>query len=263
MGSRSVLLLVDMLGVKARWHQGGRRAAQSAFKTLEGIVVNAVKNSENNAPVGGVVETDSAALVFNSLITAIPFAQHLFVSTFCAPKTYRDERLWLRGVVVPYRGNLKFRYRARDSRLPSMIQINRLETSVLIALAAEKAGFRGMRLLVGGGVGTGRAVRNAAADELPGEGGFPRPFLQLRAPPYPKRLAQAHYYDFMWMASRDIARANELNEAMANRLRWASGDPDEFVQAAATQVVFNHWRAFVDSVSGGLGSANSALQPTH
>lgn len=212
--ARPVLLLVDMLGVRARWHKGGRRAAQRAFKTLEGIVVNAVRRSDRHAPVAGMVETDSAALVFKSLITALPFAQRLFVDTFLAPRTYENERLWLRGVVVPYRGRSRFRYRARDSTLPPTIQVNRLEESVLTAIAAEKAGFRGMRLLVGGGDGTGRAMRDAAAKELPGEDVFPRPFLQLRSPQYPERLARGHYYDFMWMASRNSAQAVMLQEAM-------------------------------------------------
>lgn len=254
--SRPVLLLIDLLGVKARWHKGGRRAAQRAFEALEAIVVNAVKHSESNAPVAGLVETDSVALVFESLLTSIPFAQQLFVDTFLAPKSYSDERLWFRGVLVPYRGNLKFRYKARATRLPSTIQVNRLEDSVLNALAAERAGFRGMRLLVGGGTGTGHRTRNSAADKLPGGRTFPRPFLQLRTPQYPKRLARGHYYDFLWMASNDADRINKLNEAMANRLRWASGDPDEFVQAAATQVVFNHWGAFVSSIRSKRGSAN-------
>ncbi len=246
--SQPVLLFVDLLGAKARWHVGGRVAAQRAFKTLETIVVRAIEQYDGDAPLGGFIETDSAALVFESLPIAVPFAQRLFVDTFVAPKSYSDERLWLRGVIVPYRGNLKFRHRVRQSVLPPSIQVTRLENSVLDAVAAEKAGFRGMRVLIGGGRGTGRAMRDAAAERLRAGNRLPQPFLRLRTPQYPSRLVRGRFCDFFWMGSNDRDQIRLLNDAMANRLRWGSGNAEEFVQAAATQVVFNLWRAFAASL---------------
>ncbi len=246
--SQSVLLFFDLLGAKARWHAGGRIAAQKAFQALESIVVRAIQQSGDDAPVGGFIETDSAALVFPSLTNAVPFAQRLFVDTFVAPKSYGDERLWIRGVIVPYRGNLTFRRRVRQSMLPASIQITRLEDSVLDAVAAEKAGFRGMRLLVGGGKGTGRAMRDKTADQLRAGKRLPNPFLRLRTPQYPTRLVRRRFYDFFWMSSNDSDRLRLLDQAMASRLRWASGSAEEFVQAAATQVVFNHWKAYAASL---------------
>jgi hypothetical protein len=64
------------------------------------------------------------------------------------------------------------------------------------------------------------------------------------------------------MGSNDPDQITLLSEAMANRLRWSSGNAEEFVQAAATQLVFNHWRAFAASLGRRHEGANHALRPT-
>lgn len=248
--TKGALLLVDMLGVRARWHSGGRAAARKAFSTFESIIAKAQDPDDSEPPLLGLVETDSCALVFPTVAGAVRLARRAYLRTFLASQGPKDERLWLRAVVVPYRGTLNFRRNHPLAGSNGAIQVGTLERSLFDAIAAEHSGFRGMRILVGGGLGAGHGARRAVA-RLEIKSKHFAPFLRVRTPPYPKQLQKGKFYDFMWMATDDAAEAAQLKQAMTNRIKWSASNPEEFLQAAATQVIFNHWDGFIDSVPHG------------
>ena len=245
-----VLLLIDLLGVKARWHAGGRKAAEQAFGTFEQLMRDALDDDLADKVAAGLIEADSAAFVCSSLRCAVSIGRRVFVNTFLDPQKPTDERLWLRGVIVPFKGAANFRRSKSLSRGHTKVNITKLHGSLLDAVAAEKSGYRGMRLLVGGGEGAGDGYRRRAATVEVKEKHYP-PFLRVRTPPYPEQLRKGNFYDFLWMATSDVDEAKKLSAAMQNRIKWAANDAEEFLHAASTQVIFNHWHAFTASLPDG------------
>jgi hypothetical protein len=254
---RAVLLLLDLLGVKAKWHTGGRPAAEHAFAAFEAIVREAVTPALHGQVISGLIETDSALFVCPTLQCAVNIGRNAYVKTFLAPQKPYDERLSIRGVIVPHRGPTPFRKSKRATRAKSKLVVSQLHNSVLDAVAAEKSGFRGMRLLVGGGSGTGQKARAAAASVYVKEKHY-APFLRVRTPQYPTQLRDKKFQDFMWMATDSATEYLQLRTAMHNRIKWSANDPEEFLQAASTQVVFNHWEAFVESLPTGRNQPSTA-----
>lgn len=244
---RRVVLTIDLLGSRARWHAGGRAAAERAFKLFRELIAGAVQEVESSAILTGVIENDSTLIVCETLQSAIRIARHAYRSAFLAPGGASDHRLWLRGAVVPFRGVVRLRAESQLIKKYKTLRVVRYTPSALNAIASEKAGFKGMRLLVGGGEGVGERARRRALTVLL-KGHHYSPFLTARTPLYPRRLAQRKFKDFIWMATEDPEDWSRLKSTMAERLRWAAADPEEFLQAAATQVIFNHWRAFVNSL---------------
>ena len=244
--TNGVLLLIDMLGVKARWHTGGRRSAKKAFDRFESIMVESLSSSDER-PTAGLIETDSCVLVFPTLRAALAVARHAYLCTFLASRAPKDERLWFRGVAVPYHGTLSFRNQKSLSQRNERVVVSHLDSALFDAIAAEKSGFRGMRILVGGGNGVGTNAKRAAS-RVEIKAKHYAPFLRVRTPPYPKQLAKGRFYDYMWMASESVDETENLKRAMGNRIKWSASNPEEFLHAAATQVIFNHWNAFVHSV---------------
>jgi hypothetical protein len=117
---------------------------------------------------------------------------------------------------------------------------------LLDAIAIEKSGFKGMRLLV---------EHKLITPEIRAEFKQPLghlnfiPLSKLKSSTYPTRLNDA-FSDYLWMGSIDREDFEELRKIMALRLRLAAGEPEEFVQAAATQVVFHECAAILNSIGG-------------
>ena len=82
---REVLLLLDLLGVKAKWHTGGRPAAEKAFAAFESIIRDAVTHDLHDQVIAGLIETDSAAFVCPSLRCAVNIGRNAYIKTFLAP----------------------------------------------------------------------------------------------------------------------------------------------------------------------------------
>jgi hypothetical protein len=73
------------------------------------------------------------------------------------------------------------------------------------------------------------------------------PFKQLANSIYPGRIAP-DYQDFLWMATADPAEWEKDKVQMASRLRWSSANNEEFIHAAATQVIFHECEAIMRSL---------------
>jgi hypothetical protein len=115
------------------------------------------------------------------------------------------------------------------------LSVSTLSRSLLEAISVEKAGFKGMRLLIDRDLVTD-TVRDRFAIDM-AEGRF-APIRVIESTPYPGRLA-SRYADVLWMATDDEDEWRALRGRLATRMRWSANDPEEVLQGAATQVVFN------------------------
>jgi hypothetical protein len=238
-----VVAFIDLLGVRARWHAGGRASAEAAFGRLEGLVGETLTRLAPKSLRDGAIETDSAAVVFGSTEDALAFIRDLFSTAFVTPRRVKDERLWIRGTVTGIQSRGALRRPAQLSGQPK-VSVYRLDAGLLDAIAVEKSGFKGMRIVVEEKLLT-QAVRErfrvrAGNRELV-------PFKSLTNSVYPRRIAHV-YEDFLWMARTEEAEWRRLKRSMSDRLRWSAQDSEEFLQAASTQVVFNETVAIFRSL---------------
>lgn len=238
-----VVVFLDLLGVRARWHEGGRESAESAFEKLEALVGETLARLAPDSLRDGAIETDSAALVFGESWEALAFIRELFSAAFVAPRKARDERLWIRGTVSTIQSRGALRREAGLSGHPKL-RVFRLDGGLLDAIAVEKSGFKGMRIVVEEKLLTA-GVRERFS--IPAGSRALVPFRSLTNSVYPRRIAHV-YEDFLWMARSEEAEWRKLKRSMSDRLRWSAQDSEEFVQAASTQVVFNETVAIFRSL---------------
>lgn len=84
------------------------------------------------------------------------------------------------------------------------------------------------------------------------------PFRRLRHASYPD-VQIYKLVDFLWMATESDDEWAEVSMDMTYRLRYSASDPEEFSQAAATQVVFHECGAIRQSIkSRAMRAQNSA-----
>jgi hypothetical protein len=238
-----VVAFLDLLGVRARWHAGGRESAEAAFEKLETLVSETLTRVAPASLRDGAIETDSAALVFGATEDALGFIREVFSEAFTAPKKVKDERLWIRGTVTSIHSRGELRRSAQLGR-HAKLRVYRLDAGLLDAIAVEKSGFKGMRIVVE------EKLLTASVQERFGVRAGSRrlvPFRSLTNSVYPRRIAHV-YQDFLWMARNQEAEWRKLKRSMSDRLRWSAQDSEEFVQAAATQVVFNETVAIFRSL---------------
>lgn len=239
---QSVILFVDLLGVRAKWLKGGRAAAEKAFDDFRSLIARAVKQAKTTALVEGLVESDAMALKFTNISSALDVARRMYLMAF----ERKNGVLWLRGCVVPTSPEGYLRKPTAFSGTMSNVQLMLYSASLLDGISIEKAGFKGMRLVVPKSLMTAEA---RAATKMPIGSLNLMAVSKLRDSTYPKRLAD-EFHDFLWMANPDEAIFSELQKVMAIRLRMAASDPEEFAQAAATQVVFHECAAILNSLRG-------------
>jgi len=238
-----VVAFIDMLGVRARWHEGGRASAEAAFERLETLVGEALARLAPKTLRDGAIETDSAALVFGSSEEALSFIRDLFSEAFAAPRRAKEERLWIRGTVTAIQNRGALRHSAQLAG-HSKVRVYRLDAGLLDAIAVEKSGFKGMRIVVEEKLLT-PAVREYFAVRAGSRTLVP--FKSLTNSVYPRRIASV-YEDFLWMARTEEVEWRKLKRSMSDRLRWSAQDSEEFLQAASTQVVFNETVAIFRSL---------------
>jgi hypothetical protein len=174
--------------------------------------------------------------------SALALARRLFRRAWLAPRMPDDPRTWLRGAVCA--GGEEARPRdVQDLReLPGLCRVTYGEAT-LAALTVLRSGFRGMRILV---------AESLLDDELRGMFRIPFgrlgviPFRHMNHTPYPPGLA-AGWQDFLWMAEA-FPDWGQYVLRMKQRVLWSSREPEESVQAAATQVVFHETDAILQSV---------------
>lgn len=238
-----VVAFIDLLGVRARWHEGGRESAEAAFGRLEALVGETLARLAPTTLRDGAIETDSAALVFSSSVEALEFIRDLFSEAFAAPRRTKDERLWIRGTVTAIQSRGALRHSAPLTG-HGKVRIYRLDGGLLDAIAVEKSGFKGMRIVV-----EEKLLTAAVREHFAVRAGSRTldAFKSLTNSVYPRRIASV-YEDFLWMARNEEAEWRKLKRSMSDRLRWSAQDSEEFLQAASTQVVFNETVAIFRSL---------------
>lgn len=247
------VLFVDMLGSRRVWKQGGLRSATAAFSAFQDMVVAAARRAEVGAVLGGGIETDGALLICRSAADALTIARTLYNRAFRTAEAGHARRVWLRGGLVPLgEGNTNAREGASLAEPLSALISYRYSDPALEAISLEKSGFKGMRLLVHEDLvdeDTRRAVRVAVGRR------FLIPLRRLNHSEYPS-IAAGRHVDYLWMAgSEGWSRSSNL---MGTRLRYAAKDPEEFIQAAATQVVFHECGAILNTLMRHTGGRETS-----
>lgn len=239
----SALLCVDLLGTKARWRYGGHDAAGAAFEDFADLILDTTATIDVAAQVVGDIEGDWCALVCPSPESALALGRRIFRRAWLETRTPEDTRLWLRGVIMPFDAKEGVRPSDQDEELRS-IRRTWFSPPAMRAIAALRAGYRGMRLLVGDTLLT---------DQLRGMFRIPLgrlgviPFRRMNFTPYPAGI-QRGFQDFLWMAETS-QEWGPYTLRMKQRLLWSAADADEFAQAAATQIVFHECDAILQSVT--------------
>lgn len=237
------ILFVDMLGARAHWQRGGVDASILRLNEFDRIVIRAAKPDAGGILSGGI-ETDSAAFICKSADVAMRIVHRLYTHAFNADSDDPSKRMWFRGAVVPA-GNGELRTERQASGSMAGVRIVKYAREFFEAVSIEKSGFKGMRLLVS------RDIIDAdlkGGMRLTWRGSFLVPFKRMKFSCYPKGPAD-HLQDYLWMIdSLEQPLWIDRVRQMSVRLRSAAADPEEFVQAAATQVLFHEADALVRSV---------------
>ena len=237
------LLFVDVLGTKNAWKLHGRKGVERICEwfrtTLAGILAEKLKGRLSD----GLIESDSAGLIFEAPGDAITVARELILSAFGAPKDAETPRRWLRGAILCAGGNRHMRRETPIGRTGNLRGAD-YSNELMEALNIEKSGYRGMRVIVDRNL-LSRDIEDGVAVRV-GEG-LVGPLRRLKYSPYPERISDG-YVDLLWMACGNVKEWESLSRQMANLLRWSGNDSEEMAHAAATQVVFNEWGAIMGSL---------------
>lgn len=233
-----------MLGARKKWQLGGVPEATEAFNHFARLVIASVRAESAEAVIGGGIETDSAMIVFSSALPALHAARRMFMWAFKNQRNPNAPRLWLRGSLVSHNDEEFTRRESKMNDTFGNVSIFTYSEAALDAISVEKAGFKGMRLMVRSDVICNETQQGL---RIPFGKYSLIPIRRLRHSLYPK-AAEGDFVDFLWMACRDDKEFNDISLHMTYRLRHASKDADEFAQAAATQVVFHECAALRQSV---------------
>lgn len=237
------IVYLDLLGTKKKWEKGGRIAVEAAFDRFEQAVYRGLAQVGGAGIREGGIEGDSAAFVCLDPLEALRLTQAIFSYAFSTPNP-EDElnRIWIRGSIVAASTGAPLRTAAPMPGPMGHLSTYRFSPEFLDAISVERSGFKGMRVLVDDRLVT-ELVR--AAVRIPVRGRNLIPLKRLTHSDY----RVPGYQDWLWMLPADDAAWQRLRLEMATRLRWSSRDADEFVHAAATQVVFNECDAILASIT--------------
>jgi hypothetical protein len=234
-----VLLYLDLLGTRSKWHREGRAGVERAFTLFHENVLNAIKTREPGLVVGGGIESDSAALLCLDEIAATRIGRGAYRNAFERAAQDVSQRQWLRGAIVRVEGNEPLRTEAPCDPSLSGLMNYRYSPWFLDAIAVERSGFKGMRLVIANELVT-EELRKHWATKL-GKRTFV-PVRRLEHCGYPHRLRDG-FQDFLWMAAGGSDEWDLNRRRMADRLRYAANEAEEALQAAATQVAFHECAA--------------------
>jgi hypothetical protein len=230
----AVILFVDMLGARKKWHAGGVEAAVEAFDHFTRMVVAAVRAENPTTILRGGIETDSAMFVFKDAVPALAVARRLYHYAFTNRRHPNAPRLWLRGSMVRDGEETFIRRSTHMAVQLQHVEVFTYSRPALDAISIEKSGFKGMRLLMGKDIITDTVKR---AFCIPFGEMYLTPFRRLRYSGYP--AGKDDLIDFLWMACQEEREWDNISLHMTYRLRHSSRDAEEFAQAAATQVMFH------------------------
>ncbi|MFI5395374.1 MAG: hypothetical protein ACHQ9S_07565 [Candidatus Binatia bacterium] len=232
----SVLLFVDMLGVNSRWRLSGRDGAELAFRQFRALVNGAIAKTTERDSIRGSIESDAVAIVSESCSLAVKIGLRLFRDAFLSPVQDGGHRFWLRGVIVPWSGGEFIRRTVPGVESPTHgLDIVEYSPALLDAIATERSGFKGMRLLIHRELVTPE-LRTTCSVSV-GQKKVPL-FMQLRLSQYPERIDRL-FADVLWMAADNESDWEGMKTLLSRRLSRSTKENEEFLHAAATQVVFN------------------------
>jgi hypothetical protein len=203
----NVLLFADLLGVRACWLRGGRVAAESAFKDFRNLIAGALRGRTVSEVTAGLIETDAAAVICTDVRVALDIGKHLYQMAFNQTNSNRNRHYWLRGVIVPRISDLPLRKTSHFTAPLGHVELMLYESELFDAVAIEKSGVKGMRLLVDKTLLTQQVIDQY---RIPvGHLSF-IPFKNLRSSYYPPSL-KGTYLDYLWMQSGEPRRDSRWN----------------------------------------------------
>jgi hypothetical protein len=237
------LLYVDMLGMKARYHRGGTRAAQSGYRHLAELVQQGLEALPEGHAVRGGVQSDAVCLQFASAIDAVKVGQKLFSDTF--RRSNRSNLLWVRGVIVEGGPDTPIEMTKPLQASTPEVFVREFAPPLVRAIHAEQSGFHGQRLLIESKLAS-RELDQALQQEI--GNGHLSPTHRLRYSKYPPPTGR--YRDVLWPVPERLEDWPSLCRRMLDRLRWASDGGDlAFLHASATHLLFEEISSILHSLT--------------
>lgn len=236
--AKRAILHVDLLGVQRMWMRGGAIAVKRRIEDFSDFVMQQIewlpKDLHREGEYTVILAGDSVAVLCQDAEQAVGIGAHLFRQAFYHTNEW-DAAFWLRGSVGIW-SNQALTINTVALQAKGMFVGTRyvMDDQYLAAVALEKSGFRGMRLIIDRSL-----LRNIDEAPTAAWAGFKRPLrlvTRLRDCTYPSGF---DYGDVLWMAT-DEKRFMDLKFRMSQRLMRAAADQDELVQAAFTRVIFEH-----------------------
>lgn len=237
MDRQPALVFIDVLGVKHQWMRSGAEGAKSVFSEFHKVINTGLESVKPSQILNGLVESDSAAILCTSSRVAITVGRNIFRAAFRKGNSTQEERLWLRGVIVPYPKNIEFRNETSFSEAYSSIRYFDYSDELLDVISMEKSGFRGMRLLISGE--PSKYFWKKPSQIKIRESGYMSTARRLEENMYPSALLNRGFKDVLWMVSECKEEWDELAELMARRLRLAASNQEEITHAGVTASVFS------------------------
>ncbi|MEC7583756.1 MAG: hypothetical protein VYE77_05520 [Planctomycetota bacterium] len=237
-----VLLTMDLLGAQAHQKRTNPHASKALWEDFSDLIVDTAESLESPTELLGTIRQGSLVLQCPCVKTALALGRRMFRRAWLETRTPHDLRLWLRGCITVGEVGSEATQAAASRLLPG-VQKDVPNPSVQKAVSHLRSGYRGMRILI---------AEELLDDQLRGVFRIPLgrlgviPFRRMNFTPYPKSLSQ-RFQDFLWMADNGAEWA-QYNVRMKQRMLWSVEDTSEFVQAAATQVVFHECDAILQSV---------------
>jgi len=231
------IVYLDLLGTRKKWERGARPAVEVAFARFEELVRQGLHQVGPEGILDGGIEADSAALVCADEVLALRLSQAILSTAFDALTPDQEaNRLWIRGAIVRVLAPAALRTPAAMNPPFAHLSVHRYSGPLLDAISVERSGFKGMRIIIED-VLVNDALREAVRIPVAG-----RRLIPMRRLDHSEYRANG-FQDWLWMLPADEDAWTRRRQQMATRLRWAAKDPEEFLQAAATQVVFNECEA--------------------
>jgi len=243
MANRAIVY-IDLLGVQKIWRQGGAPAVKariaefSQFVTEQLDYLSADTHREGEYTV--ILAGDSVSVMCQDYEQAIGIGTHLFVQAFYATRNV-TRPFWLRGAISEWH-NQYLTANTKPIHAKSL-QIGTQyvnEDDYLAALALEKSGFKGMRLVV-----DRTLLTNYGLDYQRHWDGFTRPLgyvTHLDQCIYPRN--DINFGDVLWMTTIE-QQYGHLKGIMASRFKRSTNDRDEFMQASWTRAVFDQVESII------------------
>lgn len=242
----TVLLYADVLGMKARWHQGVG-VAERAFGELEELVRFALREVGPASLTGGGVQSDALVLTFDDVLDAVAVGRALFVSA--ASSHDEASRFWMRGVITELN-----RQTFTDEALvpgPPSVAVRRFGPDLLRAIHIE-ASFKGPRLLLDyllwtqelrDALAVGVGALNVVAIRRFDNSGYPN---------------TGEWLDVMWWLPTTLATFQDWERVMAGASQWlrrasraaTAGQAEELAHVAALLVAILETDAIIRGQAG-------------